>query len=180
LLRHLWSSLAALPAAYYCDRSAVANDRIYTVEFEAQAVTAAVDIFELTPADDRPIEVIGIFLSQSSDVGDAAEEILRYRVIRGHTTGGSGGAAPTPRPLNRSDTAAGFAAETLNTTIASAGSPINLHSDTFNVRTGLQLWLPDSCEWEATQGDTTLVVRLMAAPTDSLTMSGTLYVREQG
>lgn len=154
--------------------------RVYTVEFEAVAVTAQVDFFELTPADDKPVEVLGLFLSQSSDTGDAAEEILRYRVIRGHTTGGSGGAAPTPRPLNRSAAAAGFAAETCNTTIASAGTGVNLHSGTFNVRVGEQLWLPESCEWTASQADTTLVVRLMAAPADSLTMSGTLYVRELG
>ncbi len=156
------------------------SGRIYTVEFEAQAVTAAVDLFELTPADDKPVEILGLFLGQSSDTGDAAEEILRYRVIRGHTTGGSGGAAPTPRPVKRTDAAAGFAAETLNTTIASAGTGVNLHSDVFNVRSGLQLWLPDTLEWDATQGDTTIVVRLMAAPADSLTMSGTLYVRELG
>ncbi len=155
-------------------------NRIYTVEFEAATVSAQVDFFEVTPADDKPVEVIGLFMAQSSDVGDAASEILRYRVIRGHTTGGSGGAAPTPRPLNRSDTAAGFAAETCNTTIASAGTGVNLHSDCFNIAIGCQLWLPEGCEWEATQADTTIVVRLMAAPTDALTMSGTLYVREQG
>lgn len=158
----------------------MATDRVYTVEFEAVAVSAQVDFFEITPADDKPVEILGIFLSQSSDVGDAAEEILRWRVIRGHATSGSGGTATTPRPLNRSDSAAGFAAETCNTTIASAGAPLNLHSDTFNVRTGLQLWLPEGCEWEATQGDTTIVIRLMAAPADALTMSGTLYIREQG
>jgi hypothetical protein len=154
--------------------------RIYTVEFEGTAVTAAVDLFEITPADDKPLEVVGLFLAQSSDVGDAQDELLRYRVIRGHATSGSGGSAPTPRPLDRSGAAAGFTAETLNTTIASTGSPVNLHSDCFNVRAGLQLWLPDGCEWEVSQGDTCLVVRLMAAPADSLTMSGTLYVREQG
>lgn len=156
------------------------QDRIYTVEFEGVSVTAAVDFFQLTPTDDKPIEVLGCFLGQSSDVGDAAAEILRYRVIRGHATTGAGGASPTPRPLNRSGAAAGFTAMTNNTTGATAGSPVNLHSDTFHIATGEKLWLPESCEWEATQADTTLVVRLMAAPTDALTMSGTLYVREQG
>ena len=154
--------------------------RIYTVEFEAVAVTAQVDLFELTPADDKPVEIVGLFLSQSSDAGDAQDELLRYRVIRGHATSGSGGSAPTPRPLNPSDATAGFTAETCNTTIASAGTPVNLHSDTFNVRAGLPLWLPERCEWGASQAGTTLVVRLMAAPADSLTMSGTLYVRELG
>ena len=154
--------------------------RVYTVEFEGTAVTAAVDSFELTPADDKPVEIIGLFLSQSSDVGDAAEEIIRYRVIRGHTTSGTGGAAPTPRPVDRSGAAAGFAAETNNTTAASTGTTNNLHSDAFNIRVGEKLWIPEGCWWEASQGDTTILIRLMAAPADSLTMSGTLYVREQG
>jgi hypothetical protein len=153
--------------------------RVYTCEFEGQAVTAAVDLFELTPADDKPIEVIGLFLSQSSDVGDAVEEILRYRVIRGHATTGTGGTqAATPRPLNPVDTAAGFTYDTLNTTIASAGTAVNLHSGTFNIRVGEPLWLPEGCGWRCTQAESTLVIRLMAAPTDSLTMSGTVYVTE--
>jgi hypothetical protein len=154
--------------------------RVYTVEAEGVAVTAAVDVVELTPGDDKPVQVFGLFMGQSSDVGDAAEEILRYRVIRGHTTGGSGGAAPTPRPLDRSGPAAGFAAETNNTTVASLGTTHNLHSDTFNIRVGEKFWWPEGSEPEASQGDTTLLVRLMAAPIDSLTMSTTAYVREQG
>ncbi len=158
----------------------MAQNRIYTVAFSAVAVTVAVDLFELTPADDKPLEVIGMFVGQSSDVGDAAAEILGYTVLRGHTTSGSGGTATTPRPLNRSDTAAGFTAETCNTTAASAGTAVTLHADTFHIASGEKLWLPEGCEWEASQADTTLVVRLAAAPADSLTMSGTLYVREQG
>jgi hypothetical protein len=154
--------------------------RPYTVEFEGVAVTAAVDLFEITPADDKPCEVYGLFVYQSSDVGDAAAENIRYRVIRGHTTSGSGGSAPTPAALDRSGAAAGFTAETCNTTAASAGTTVNLHSGVFNIAVGEQLWLPDGSEWGVSQGNTTLVVRLMAAPADSLTMSGTLYVRELG
>jgi hypothetical protein len=155
------------------------SDRIYTIEFEGTAVTAAVDLFEIDAAAEKPCEIVGLFLSQSSDVGDAADEMLRYRVSRGHTTTGTGGSSPTPRPVNITDVAAGFTADTLNTTIAAAGTAINLHSDAFNIRTGLGLWLPEGCEW-STSGTSLLVVRLMAAPTDSLTMSGTLYVRELG
>lgn len=152
--------------------------RVYTVEAEGVAVTAAVDLCELTPGDDSPVQWFGFFVGQSSDVGDAAEEILRYRIIRGHTTGGSGGAAPTPRPVGPNEAAVGFAAETNNTTAASAGTTHNLHSDTFNIRVGEKLWIPEGAEWGADQGDTTLLARLMAAPIDSLTMSQTHYVRE--
>jgi hypothetical protein len=152
--------------------------RVYTVEFEGTAVTAAVDLFEVTPADDKPLLIHGVCLSQSSDVADAAEEILRLRLIRGHATGGSGGSAPTPIPVLANDAAAGFAAETLNTTIASTGSPVNLWSHTFNIRAGLEFFFPPECRPHVNQGNTTLVLRLMAAPADSLTMSGTLFVEE--
>lgn len=153
--------------------------RLYTVEFNAVAVTAAQDLFEITPADDKPCEVYGLFVSQYSDAGDAQDELLSLRVIRGFTTSGSGGSAPTPRPLDRSGAASGFTAETNNTTVATTGTTNNLHSDAFNVRAGCQLWLPEGSEWACSQADTTLVVRI-TAPVDSLTMNGTLYVRELG
>lgn len=152
--------------------------RMYTVEFENVSVTAQVDFFELTPADDKPLAIHGLLLSQSSDTGDAAEEFLRIRLIRGHATGGSGGAAATPQPLGPDDTAAGFTAETNNTTIASVGSPVNLLSHTFNIRTGLEMFFTPETQPKVHQGQTTLVVRLMAAPTDALSMSGTLFVEE--
>lgn len=153
--------------------------RTYTVSFEGVAVTAAQDFFEVQPADDKPCRITGIFLSQSSDVGDAAEELLRIEVIRGHTTSGSGGGTPVEEPLEPNDAAAGFVSETNNTTIASAGTTSILHAQTFNIRSGLELFLPPGAQPKANQGNTTMVVRLMAAPTDSLTMSGTLYVEEE-
>lgn len=155
-------------------------DRVYTVSFAAIAVTVAVDIFELTPADDKPIEVIGFFWGQSSDVGDASAEQIGYRVIRGFTASGTGGTATTPRPLNRSGVAAAFTCETNNTGAATTGTAVDLHSDVINLQSGEKLWLPEGCEWEASQADTTLVIRLAAAPIDSITTHGTLYVREQG
>lgn len=158
----------------------MAQNRIYTVSFTAVASPAAIfDVFEVRPADDKPLEIMGLFMGQSSDVGDANAENLAIRVIRGFTTSGSGGATPTPAPLNRSDTAAGFSAETMNTTVATTGTTADLHTDVFNTQAGYMLWLPEGCEWELSQADTSLVVRL-SAPADAVTMSGTLYVREQG
>ena len=152
--------------------------RVYAVSFEGVTVTTQVDFFELTPADDKPIAIHGLFLSQSSDVGDAAEEILRVKIIRGHATGGSGGSAPTPAPLDPADAAAGCAAETNNTTIASTGTAVDLYADAFNIRSGLATIFPPEMRPQASQANTTIVVRLMAAPADSLTMSGTLYFEE--
>ena len=152
--------------------------QMYTVEFENVAVTASQDFFEISPADDRGLTVHAIFISQSSDVGDAAEEMLRYKVIRGHATSGSGGSTVTPQLLDPRSASAGFSAEANNTTIASAGTAVDLHSGAFNIRTGLELVFTPEMRPKVDQGQTTLVVRLMAAPADSLTMSGTMYVEE--
>lgn len=152
--------------------------RRYAISFEGSSVSAQVDFFEVTPAANKPVRLLGLMLSQSSDTGDAAEEILRIKVIRGHTTSGSGGSSATPVPLNPADTAAGATAETLNTTIASAGTGVDVLADAFNIRSGYQFWWTPETAPIVTAGNTTAVVRLMAAPADALTMSGTLYVEE--
>lgn len=154
------------------------SERIYSVVFTGVAVTVAQDFFEVTPADDKPIEIIALYLSQYSDFKDAEDELISYSIIRGFTTSGSGGSAPTPRPVNRSDAAAGFACEVNNTTKATTGTTHTLHQDAFNVRAGLIFIPTPEMSIAASQADTTIVVRLDVAPVDSLTMNGTLYVRE--
>lgn len=152
--------------------------RMYAVEFEAVAVTVAQDFFELSPADDEPVHIHALYLSQSTDFADAEEELLRVKIIRGHATSGSGGTAPTPAALDPKVGAAAAAAEVNNTTIASAGTPVDLHSECFNVRVGMAYIPTPEARPKADQAGTTIVVRLMAAPADSLTMSGTLIFEE--
>lgn len=156
--------------------------RMYTVSFSAVSCSAAQDFFELSPADDKPVEIVGLFLGQTgvADVGDAAEECLKIEIIRGYTSSGSGGGAFTPAPVKHTDAAAGFVSEINNTTVANTGTAVILHEDSFNVRIGYQNWWPDGMEPEASQANTTLVVRLPTAPADAITLSGTLYVRELG
>lgn len=151
--------------------------RMYSISFDGIAVTAAVDLFEILPASQKPVSLHGLFLSQSSDVGDTEEEILRINVVRGNTTSGSGGASVTPRPMDSNSTAAGATCERTNTTAASAGTAVTLHSEAFNIRTGYGLWWTPETRPRA-QNATLIVVRLAAAPSDSLTMSGTLYFEE--
>lgn len=153
------------------------SGRYFSVPFSAVTVSAAQDLFELTPADDKPVEIVGIELGQTSDSGDAQDEQLQISIIRGHTTSGSGGSAPTPSPLDPNSAAAGFTAEVNNTTIASAGTTVTLQTGAWNVRAGYINWFPEGCRPRATQANTTLVVR-QTAPADAITMSGTLYVRE--
>jgi hypothetical protein len=158
--------------------------RYYSASFEGQTWAAAdtdIDLFELTPGDDNPIEVVGLFIEPYSEVADAAEEILRFHVLRGHATSGSTpDVSPTPQPLPTGTQAASFTVEAINSTIASAGTAVTLHAGAFNVRVGLQLWLPEGCEWGATQADTTLVVRSSSTVADDLNLNATIYVREYG
>lgn len=151
--------------------------RMYSVVFSAVAVTAAQDLFEITPADDKPVEIVGIELGQSSDAGDAQDELLQISIIRGYTTSGSGGSAPTPAPIGAADAAAGFTAEVNNTTVANTGTAVTLQTTCWNVRGGYIQWFPEGCRPSASQANTTIVVR-QTAPADSITLSGTLYVRE--
>lgn len=155
--------------------------RLYAVTFENVAVSAAQDLFEISPADDKPVALHGLVLSNvggTADAGDAQEELLRLLVRRGHATGGSGGTAPTPAPVNPADAAAGFAAEVNNTTIASTGTTVDLLADGWNIRIPYSMfWTPETRPG-ASQANTTIVVRLVAAPADSVNCSGTLYVEE--
>jgi hypothetical protein len=159
----------------------MAHGRIYTVVTGAVSVSAAQDLFEITPADDKPVELVGLTIDQTgvADIGDAAEEFIRWTVYRGFTSSGSGGSAPTPRPIKRAHAAAGFTAEVNNTTVATTGTSVILHEGAFNVRGPYIFWWPDGCEPDASQGDTTILVRI-PAPADAITLSATLYVRELG
>lgn len=151
----------------------------YTVAFEAQTVAAAsgdYDFFELDAAADYPIEVIGIELGQITQEGDTNEDLLRCAVVRGNTTTGNGTAA-TPQPTSGTGTAQ-FAAETVSSTPASAGTAVNLWTFMWNTRVGYSLGpLPEGCGFW-TRGAALLCVRLLAAVETDLTMSGSLLVVE--
>jgi len=155
---------------------------MYTVFFTNVAVAVAQDFFSLVGAAQKPIEIVGLQFSQVgvADVGDAQEEMLSFIICRGNTTVGSGGTAPTPNPVKIGSAAAGFTARVNDTTVASAGTLVTLHSDAFNVRAGYMNWWPPGAEIDnnIAIASSRLCVRLTAAPADSITLSGTVYVRE--
>lgn len=153
------------------------NGRTYSVIFNAVAVSAAQDLFEITPADDKPCEIVSLSIGQYSDAGDAASELLGIQIIRGFTASGSGGSSATPVPMNPNASAAGFTAEVNNTTAANTGTTTTVLSDAFNVQAGYSYIPPLDARPVVGQGNTTLVVRI-TAPADALTMNGTLVVRE--
>ncbi len=155
------------------------SSRIYTVSFSGVAVTAQQDLFEITAAAGKNVRLRALYLSQSTEVGDAQEEGLSILIKSGQTTSGSGGSAPTPIPNSVTNAAAGFSAEVNNTTKATAGTITTYHSDNWNVRVPFQLIIPPELCLELT-GSRRATVELATTPADSITMSGTLYVEEFG
>lgn len=156
--------------------------REYAITFAPTAVTTAVDLFEVTPAANKPVKIHAVYIGQTTEVGDAQEEMLAVEIHRGGTamTSGAGGAAATPVPLDPSDAAAGAVAEVLNTTLATFTGGVVLHRDAFNVRSGWQWIPPPEDRPTITAANGGFVVRLPSAPVDSITFIGTLVIEEIG
>ncbi len=158
--------------------------RVYVVSFDGGSILNAdgdIDWFEITPADDKPIRLLGLFMSQTSDLGDTNEEVLTWKVLRGHTTSGSGGVTPTIDSIDPIDAAAGFTAEALNDVVASVATPDEGHTGGWNIRIPLEVfWTPETA-MSASQANTIIVIRQIDTAADDLTgVSGTLYVEELG
>jgi hypothetical protein len=160
--------------------------RMYPVVFENIAISTAVDLWDIAPATNKPIRLHGFNLSNvggTADAGDAQEELLRLRIVRGLATVGSGGTAVSAAPGNTTgDANWSFTARTNDTTVAvvGAGSTIECFADGWNVRVPYaQIFTPEQMGW-ITAGDTRLCIRLMAAPADAVNCSGTAWIEEFG
>jgi hypothetical protein len=151
--------------------------RIYTLTVSGVASPAtAFDLLEISPAANKPVRIRRIRIAQTSEP-ITEEEQLALTVIRGHTTSGSGGdTTPDGGPLKASDAAAGYTAETMNTTIASAGTPVNLVEDAWNTRAGYDLAFAPEEGPECING--VLIVIRSGAPTDALTIRATIWCEE--
>lgn len=146
--------------------------RIYNLPLARTAVTAAVDLAEILTAATHIVFVHSIEITQSTELGDAAEEQLQLAWKSGQTTSGSGGnTGVTPIPLLIGDSAHGMTVETFNTTKASAGTIVTHKVWDWNIRTPFiyiftpetRLFIPPS---------TRATLELVAAPTDSVTIGG--------
>lgn len=145
--------------------------RAYTIHLAPTAITVAADLVEITPANNIPVLIHGFRVYQTTDTGDAAEEIIGLAWVRGNTTTGSGGnTSVTSGPKDHRNAAASATVETANTTAASAGTAVTVYSTGWNVRAPLEVVFTPEQRIRADQGNTLLVLRMLAAPTDSLTI----------
>lgn len=147
--------------------------RIYSCSFEAVAVTAVQDIFELVAPTNATVRIHSLELFQTTDLSDAQEEVLRLRIRQGQTVSGSAGSAGTAVPLDVDDAAAGSTVETNNTTQANTGTIVTNWVGGWNIRVPLdKVWTPETRP--TVKGGRRMTVELVAAPADSVTVSGCL------
>lgn len=150
----------------------------YAATFDAVAVSAAQDLFEITAPSDCIVAIYALYLGQTSDVGDANAENLKVQLIKGYTVSGSSGSSVTPSKLETGFAAAGSTVEANNTTVANTGTPVTVHQDVWNTQLPY-MYRPAPEERIILSPSERLVVRL-PAPADAITMSGTLVFEEIG
>lgn len=136
------------------------------------------DLVYLAAAAEKPITLMGLILGQTTEVGDAQEEMLDITVVRGNTTVGSGGSSITPRPRDPDDAAAAFTARIGDTTIASVGTEHLCIADSMNVRAGIPYMFPELFQPMTRNGAGALVVRMNVAVADAMSINVTAIVRE--
>jgi len=157
--------------------------RLYTSFFEPTAVTTAIDFFELLASANNVIKVWEWGLFQTTELGDAAEEVLDIETVRGDgtVTSGSGGAASTPQPIDNGDSAAVSTVETLNTTRMVVGTGVLdiLEKPGWNIRIPLEkIYIPERRPVISPSDRWTL--SLNTAPADSVTIGGYVVFEEIG
>lgn len=152
---------------------------IYTVTFAGVVVSAQQDFFEVVAHASKQCVLLGFGISQSSEVGDAAEEGLSVLVKSGSTTAGSGGSVATPNPLDGSGPASGFTASANNTTKASLGTILTHYAHNWNIRAPLDVILPEQMQLIFGAGRR-VTIELATTPADAVTVSGYAVIQEIG
>lgn len=156
----------------------------HTAVFKGVAVVAQQDLFEVKASASSIIRIHGFVISQSSEVGDAQEEMLQLTCNRGTgtVTSGSGGTTATVTPRMRGDAAFGGVVEVNNTTKIAVGTgtlTTDLEVHTWNERVPYVWWYPPEARPLILPSDY-WTLELETTPADSITMSGTIYLEQVG
>lgn len=148
---------------------------LYTASQDAQAITTAVDLFFLTVATDVPVVLHWLEMGQTTDLGDAQEEVWRIGVYRG-VTGGGGGTSLTTRAVF--DRAPASSTTVNGQGVASTVGNL-IHTIQWNIRQAGPCWVPTpELRPHINTANDPIALRLLAAPNDSVTFGGTVCWEE--
>lgn len=153
-----------------------AAGKVFSATINAVAVTAAQDVFAIVAPGNRRVRIREVLISQYTDFGDAAAEIISVLIVRGYTTAGTGGSVVTPRNLDPTGGGAGASVRANDTSVATTGTAEVLRATSWNIQSEW-LYIPDQSERAILRPNQRLVVRI-TAPADSITMNATLVFEE--
>lgn len=157
--------------------------REYTAVFDAVAVTAEQDFFEILAPATAAIRLLEVHIGQETEEGDTQAEMLAWKMVygAGSVTSGSGGSTATPRPTHEGYGASGATIEINNTTklAAGTGTLTTKWGGAFHVAAGLH-WPPKPKGELVISPSEYLTVELAEAPADSITFTGTILFEEIG
>ena len=148
--------------------------RIYPVSFTDVAVTAAQDLFQIQ-AVTVPAIIHAVYLSQSTDVGDAQAEnlSLRFRRVTDALTN-----VTAEAQVDTGDAAA-LADLNVNDTTPLVTGAQTIHPETWNIAMPFNYLPPPKLQIIVPVGGV-VTLNLINAPADSITMSGVMYFEEIG
>ena len=160
--------------------------KLYSATTGFQTVTNAAgdqDLLEITAGSARSIRIHEVIIGQTSDYGDTESEGLQIRLLRysGGFAAGSGGTSTIgadPYTIDDLPTVDAVVDRNHSTPAAvSAGQEDILLDDAMNVQAGWH-WLPPPELRVDVAATDAFCVRLVAAPTDDLTMCCTVIFEE--
>ena len=157
--------------------------RTYRVPYNGTITNAGgdTDLLSLQPADDKPVRLKGWSFGQTSESGDAAEELVRVTIrhMAATVTIGSGGSAVTPTKVDQTDPAAGVTARANDTTVATtSGTDTVLEENAWNIRSSpWEKYIDEPDRPIARQGEA-LIVRLESTVADDVSANFTFLIEE--
>jgi hypothetical protein len=152
------------------------SHNVYHVTVVNVSISAAQDLFEIAPADDKPVELVSVLVTwRDSEANEQLTVTIQRR--SGAFTSGSGGTTPTANPRVIGDRAAGFTVEANNTTRATGGTVEVLHVEGFPSQGGAAMVPLPGMEWAAKQAEA-LIVGLENAPAGATGFNLTAVIRE--
>jgi hypothetical protein len=141
--------------------------RVYATQFST-AVTSARDLVEINASSTSGFCLHAIEIAQSSDTDNENLALLFHR----GTASGTGGSSATAAPIDPGDAAFLGSVEVNNTTRSTTGAIF--HRTAFSVLSGYSfVWTPETRPQAEASGR--IVVSLLTAPADELSMVGTVY-----
>jgi hypothetical protein len=153
--------------------------RDYTVTFEKVSASAVQDLFQIIGASGKMLRIVSFEINDVDTTAPTDQQLaLRSRFLPATVTNGSGGSAPTPQKTDPGDAAASFTAKANSTTQATTNSTaVVVWEGGCNVKAGIAVVFPF---WFAVGPSESGTVELITAPATTLTLSGTVTVREIG